>query len=993
MNIKTIILGCVAVSVATGAAFLSNTPTTDQASYIPRSADKSDERSIAGYQAYMTAIRGNQLTGEIDINLVSNVRNNISTLSKQNNKAALGLTWANQGPNNVGGRTRAMLIDKDNANILYAGSVAGGLYVSTDAAGTWNPVAEMADNLAISCITQTASGRIFFGTGSTFETTGGTNTGSPGFIGNGVYEYVPSSGQVLPVLVNPGSIPNNSSSPNLTFINAIASKGDRLYVGTAKGMQYADPDGSGLYPTSVINWTNPIHTLQGGSNLEKGRVLDIDVTPSGSIVACFNSKVYHSLSDADDSFTKTTIPGSRLSAAISPQDPDYIYVVSTTGDLNNVYLSNSFDGDNKPEFAVIVPGNVPAQDPFLQDDGTGPQGTWDQCIAVDPNDKNHLLVGGIQLYEYRAVSSTPGPGSWVKITHKVQEAGPPLYMHADKHTFAWRGNTIYTGSDGGITKSTDNGLTWNTKNLGYNTATFFGVSTNNAGWILGGSQDNGCQMVTYGAFGNGGTLSAIEVSGGDGFDTEMSNLDPGIAFTTLYYGEVNRFSSNGAGGSIITGDLVGENAQLFNTSINYWESKNDPLSLDSVQIKIDLNGVIFTPGDTVRAGETILAGDTIIYKSITNDIDVMYIFPADIVLASPIDSIMLVDPVQHKMSYAVETLNSVYMTKDAANMGTPSIDWYRIAGPTSTPSAFGGTANVMRFSADGNTLYVGSSNSNVYRIDNLSMGTDTLLDIRYTNHVPRCTLIGSFSGRFITGLAVDPNDAENVIVTLGNYGNTNYIYRSTTALSATDATGFASIQGPTAVGTGYLPRMPIYDAEIDMTDKNTVLIGTEWGVWASDNAFAASASSVNWTEENAGIGHVPVFEVEQQRNHSQINSGLYYLGTHGKGFYMTGDLATGIDHSGNDVTADNNDAIENLSIYPNPLNTYGNITFKLNEDAKTVVSIYNLTGILVKTIDLGMINKGDHNERFDASSLSIGTYIISVVSGNEKSVSKFIVTR
>jgi len=994
MNIKTIIFGCVAVGVATGGVILNNFQSDDQASYTPRFSEKTSHRASTDYLNYMSSIRANQITGTIDINDVNTVRQNVLNLSKQNNKASLGLTWANQGPDNVGGRTRALLIDNSNSNIVYAGSVAGGLYVSTDAAGTWTPIAEMSDNLTISCITQTANGRIFFGTGSTFESQSGSALGAPGFLGNGVYEYVPSSGQVLPVLINSGTIPNNSSSQNLTFINSIASRGDRLYVGTGKGMILADPDGNGDYPTTVTGWSNPIHLSQGNPGLQKGRVLDIDVATDGSMVVCFNSKVYHSFSDGDDTFTKTNVPGSRLSAAIAPSDPNYIYVVSTNGDLNNMYLSNSFDGSNKPEFAVIVPGGVPSEDPFLQNDGTGPQGSYDQCIAVDPNDKNHCLVGGIQLYEFRAISSTPGPGAWTKIAHKNQQAGPPYYMHADKHTFAWSGNTVYTGSDGGVTKSTDNGSTWSTKNLGYNTATFFGVSINALGWILGGSQDNGCQMVTFGAFGGGGSLSAIEIMGGDGFDTEMSNLEPGIAFTTLYYGSLQRIANNGSGGSLVTGDLVDENQGFFNTSINYWESRNDPLSLDSVKLKIDATGLVLKPGHIVHPGDTIFTGDTIIYQSLTNDIDLMHIVPNDIFLDATIDSLLLSDPIQHKMSYAVQTLNSVYMTLDASKLGSVSIDWHRIAGPTSIPSAFSGTANVMRFSPDGNALFVGSSNGSVYRVDNISMANDTLLDIRSVGAVTRCTRIGSFSGRAITGLAVDPNDANNVIVTLGNYGNANYIYRSTTALTTTNTTSFSSIQGPSsASAAGYLPRMPIYDAEIDFTDNNTVIIGTEWGVWASDNAFASSATSVQWTEENAGIGHVPVFEVEQQILRNRPTSGMYYLGTHGKGFFSTGDLVTGINHFGNEVADENTKFVSNLSIFPNPLNTYGNVAFKLKDNANTVIRIYNLTGTLVKTLNLGMINKGDHNERFDATNLSIGTYIIAIESGDERSVSKFIVTR
>src|SRR5262249_8949862 len=42
------------------------------------------------------------------------------------------LVWTERGPNNVGGRTRAFAIDVTSATTLIAGSVAGGIWRSTD---------------------------------------------------------------------------------------------------------------------------------------------------------------------------------------------------------------------------------------------------------------------------------------------------------------------------------------------------------------------------------------------------------------------------------------------------------------------------------------------------------------------------------------------------------------------------------------------------------------------------------------------------------------------------------------------------------------------------------------------------------------------------------------------------------------------------------------------------------------------------------------------
>ncbi|PIQ16716.1 MAG: hypothetical protein COW67_01400, partial [Flavobacteriales bacterium CG18_big_fil_WC_8_21_14_2_50_32_9] len=105
----------------------------------------------------------------------------------------------------------------------------------------------------------TTNGRIFFGTGSTFESMDGTGLGSPGFPGNGVYEYVPSTQTVVPILVN-NVIPVNSTTGSLVKVNAIGARGNRLYLGLKQGtgLVYADPDGNGIYPSTLSGWTNPV---------------------------------------------------------------------------------------------------------------------------------------------------------------------------------------------------------------------------------------------------------------------------------------------------------------------------------------------------------------------------------------------------------------------------------------------------------------------------------------------------------------------------------------------------------------------------------------------------------------------------------------------------------------------------------------------------------------------------------------------------------------
>ncbi|MBS1656447.1 MAG: hypothetical protein JSU05_16450, partial [Bacteroidetes bacterium] len=61
------------------------------------------------------------------------------------------ISWQERGPNNIGGRTRAILIDQSDGtgNTVWAGSVSGGLWKTTNfknASPTWNQVGGISTN-------------------------------------------------------------------------------------------------------------------------------------------------------------------------------------------------------------------------------------------------------------------------------------------------------------------------------------------------------------------------------------------------------------------------------------------------------------------------------------------------------------------------------------------------------------------------------------------------------------------------------------------------------------------------------------------------------------------------------------------------------------------------------------------------------------------------------------------------------------------------------
>ena len=121
---------------------------------------------------------------------------------------------------------------------------------------------------------------------------------------------------------------------------------------------------------------------------------------------------------------------------------------------------------------------------------------------------------------------------------------------------------------------------------------------------------------------------------------------------------------------------------------------------------------------------------------------------------------------------------------------------------------------------------------------------------------------------------------------------------------------------------------------------------------------------------------------------------MLYLGTHGGGFYTSSSLVdpnvVGVNEQQNVVT---NEFKATLGLYPNPISYNGTIDIALSSSTRSVIKVFNLNGAIVKTIDLGTLPKGKHLINFDASDLSVGTYIMALDGDKVQKVTKFIVNR
>lgn len=991
MKLKNTLLGFSGLSAMFAIVIFFSNVGIEERVYSPRESNKLQsyfnyKHGIQGAIEYYKERKKNIKTGEIELSDIREAKKHVEEFSKQKSAGSLGLSWEEMGPDDVGGRTRAILIDKNNTNKVYAGSVSGGLWISNNAGNTWNAYDDFLDNLGVSCITQASNGDIYFGTGESFAGGGGTNQGTHGGVGNGIWKS--SDGGVT--FTHLSSTENNSSN-DWAYVNRLAADNtdpNKIYAATGDGLKMST-DGGATWNTSI--WANPpTNTIPIASSFQ-----DLRVASNGTVLTSTGGGAYRKgPGDTDFSAITTSLPGvggaGRLEFCFSPSDPNYAYCCATSGNLHNLYQST----DNGVTWNVIVPGGSGPDHLF----GDNTQGWYDLAVGVFPDDPEHILVGGVELYGWSGTDNV-----W-DIAALTGWHGSSLYIHADKHTFEFHPDydgvtnaIFYVGTDGGVFRSADGGVSYEEVNRGYNVTQFYAIGTSREGWVCGGTQDNGNPFIDF--TGNSTKGETYNLPSGDGGYMQFSVVNPDAFFWESQNGMANRSPDKAASSSgLYQNDAVCggacddmESIGPWVTPLVIWENFNDINSKDSV---------LFIADRTYAAGETILISDNtipnpkhVLDPSITeytrksaNKFPFEYITPVPLAVN---DSVLIQEIVQVK--FVVSVNSGTWMCKNMLDFST-SPEWYKLSNRT---------AECIEFSKDGDIIYFGDGQQ-LYRISGLldikpgDLSTGTQANPSITPAVDGNEQL-LYQGQTVCGIGVDPRNAENVIIALGNYGaNLDHVYRSTNAATTTAASSFESIQNS-------LPSMPTYDALIEMNDENKVLVGTEFGVYSTDNAFDPSAANVVWTEENGDFAKVPTYMIIQQTHENSLctgvnTSGNIYLGTHGRGIFKSMDYAAAPASVACDLPVAIGEIINSknkatlLNLFPNPVVSGScSLELELNSSQTVLVQLYDITGKVIRVVCNGSMKKGKQNIKINTNGLEPGTYFVNVLYGNNTTTKKLVV--
>jgi hypothetical protein len=358
-------------------------------------------------------------------------------------------TWQEHGPTNVGGRTRSLVVDPTNTQRMWAGSVGGGVWRSTDGGRSWTALWERQATLPVGSLALDPSNPnvIYAGTGEgqfngdalggdgIFKSADGGNTwtqlpATDGWDTVNCIAVCPSNPQVILASKRYGGI-MRSADGGATWANARWGQGSfdvRWH-----------PTNPNLAVAHLMDYTSDwchraIYTTDGG----------VTWTNAGGLAEVLGF-------------------GNRLAVCYAPSSPNIVYAVCAA-DGGRIWKST----DGGQNYAVVTTSG-----------GCGCN--WYACpLWVHPTNPNFVMTGGYHVY-----ASTNGGVTLSQVSNGyilTDQVHPDIHgILSDPGFNGTTNRRVYVVCDGGCFV-TDNVETasgsagWVQLNRSYRTSQFYGAA-------------------------------------------------------------------------------------------------------------------------------------------------------------------------------------------------------------------------------------------------------------------------------------------------------------------------------------------------------------------------------------------------------------------------------------------------------------------------------------------------------------------------------------
>lgn len=1047
MRIRALLFSTGVVAAAAALTFLSMQETTS--SYTARE-DQQIAASPDGAAEIWRRLRADNETGIVNESDYARLRKVAIKRQANMEKSAPSMQWAEMGPDNIGGRGRAIYIVNDNE--IWTGGVSGGLWVSYNAANSWQQITSF-PNCMVTSITRNGNGRWYVGTGSRFD--GSNGGGASGFRGRGIYTSTDGVNWEIIADTDPGLLGDGAWTA-VEALEADPFNAERIWFAGNAGFGYID----GTQVFSDVADGVPNNNAQ-----------DIEIAADGSymLLVMDGGRVWRSTDNTYLDFVQLFAPNDpgflpqsgigRARVAISKDDVNHAYVLYSTGGgfFGGVYHSGNAGAEGS--WSNIWPANVGNQTPLPRG-----QGIYDLALDVKKGDPLICYVGGIELWR-------SGPNYQAELAaFAIHFPGSTNAVHADVHEIRFGENgDMYLATDGGIYKSTDGGDTYMASNRNLNITQFYGIAYTPDGGAIGGTQDNGSLYIPA----NGSLTTdqeAIEIFGGDGFDCAASqNTEApfGAAFVMSQYGNLGRFTTDGSGGPFFDDEIIAlqneegeigqfysvcqlhedfsdENSGQFVILVNPYEETvtDSTFNLNTLNLNMPFDYTL-EPGQELRYWDQLIRPELNLEEPLTEDPNYFWLEAQQLTeeqIICTTDSIEVgtetiitnIEPIDSCITF-LEEIICVTIGFDTTFAEVPVFEYSQMCDTSyfyAADTLYDIREQLLIQDPYTSLFAVGFIGSQGVWITREALNFNTTPDWHKVMDAPgsggtksiefstdgnymwvsgwdaSLTRVGNLrnfwdaedlsvleidevvpnAGGVVTGVSIDPNDPDHVVFTVGGYGNTG----GGKVRESFNATSQSIIwDNRWLPNSDELSSMPVYDCLINVNNPDEIIIGTEFGVMTSNDGN-------NWEFVNVGMAPLadalacPVMSVEQQwrqdDNYSQPTN---------KGVVYAGSHGRGIFKSDNLVSVQNNfqDEVEKelFSVYPNPV-TGGqlNVNVDLNAPQDVLINIFSMNGQLVKVVRKDDV-VGMQRMTIDINELSRGQYFLQLNTATTTKVAKFVV--
>lgn len=790
-------------------------------------------------------------------------------------------TYIPAGPDNMGGRTRAVEYDKryngTSNKVIIAGCVSGGIMRSADGGATWTLVTPTNDVHSFTALAQDprpgSQDTWYAGGGEPLGNSAGDEVGAP-YLGYGIWK----------------STDNGLTWTKLPLNTIIDFNGSLIAPGTLEGFDNpfdyvhtikVNPVNGDLY---ICGHRRLIRSQDGGNTFrvvfgssvpatgEAGQ-MDVAISNAGTVYLAVNGGnpdlslrgVWVSPSGDQNTFQRVaggktpgvdSLPGWRGNAYDADASGTYssrrilITLAPSNQNIGYVFYQNGLSSDsshpeadfwkvniagssytwtnrsaNMPDFPN---GNASGSDPLTV------QGGYDMFVKIYPTDTNAVFIGGTNLYRSTDAFATTANTAWIGGYQTNFTYATIANSHADMHNLAFNPTSpteAICANDGGIQRSNNilaSSVVW-TMIPNYQTLQYYyvaidpGSDRNN---FAGGAQDNG---VTYrDVLGIANTNKAdsnnhFHPVGGDGSSVGISLLNPNLQTQYLY------------GGS------------------NYGTAYRVPIIGNTSPADIKPNNLTTSePGQNSEFGELV--------------------------------TIFRLDPLNTEDMYYVN-FNRLFRTTSASSVtGGGWTELTGVAAATDPANPTGGRNVGIRALAftwgpynTSHVLYLGTTSGKIFRLNDPRNAAATTAPVNITP----AGLIGN-----VQDIAVNPNNDNEIMAVVSNYSDANttvhHIWWTNNAKSATPTWQIA--EGNLALPSARSCAI-VATKDANNNPVTEYYVGTSVGLYSAQNIGTTVSSGGQPTWQHEG-GRTLNYAVVESLSYRPVDNTLL-VGTHGNGMYYT----------------------------------------------------------------------------------------------------------